>query len=365
MHQSDLRAGRRRSGDYLCVSYFDKVLKLLRFGDSAGIPGAVAGNLFAPSAGLAPIIYKDLGFGGAGMPATVLEAMKVPAIYRAVALYATALSSVEPDQDAPAWLSAHVGSITPAARLVSVMQDLLFFRESCLLVEREGTGEIRQAIRLPYESWGLDAFGNVTINGELADQSMVVYISSLLPMGLLEAAADTIHHYLDLNGTIRSRGRNPVPMVELHITDDFEGGATELAQAQKDWAAARQAPDGAVAFTPKGIDLKTPGANAAGDSSMLIEARNAVRLDVANFCNINASMLEGANGTSDTYQNTLQTKDEFVTLSLNTWLNPIAERLAAPDCAGRPFTFTTSKLTGANAAGNIGTATTTQREITT
>lgn len=335
---------------------FKKILNLLRFNETTPGTTAPLGNLFSPSAGLAPIIYKDLGWSGMGMPATMLEALKVPACYRATALYATVLSSVVPDDDAPAWVSGHVGSITPEARLVAMAQDLMFFRETCLLVNRDGAGDIIEGVRLPYEAWSLDLYGNVLIQGELVDQSLVIYISSLLPMGLLEAAADTIHHYLDLNNTIRSRGRNPIPLVELHITDDFEGTAEELAQTQKNWSTARQAEDGAVAFTPKGIQLNTPGAGA--DSSMLIEARNAVRLDVANFFNINAALLEGANGASDNYSNTLQNKDELVTLSCNTWLNPIAARLSAPDCAPKPWRFDSSALTaGTDAKGNLGTAT--------
>lgn len=337
---------------------FKKILDLVRFSQTSGHAAAVAGNLFSPSAGLAPIIYKDLGWAGLGMPATVLEALKVPAIYRGIALYAATISSVKPGAGAPAWLSEAVGSITPEGRLVSIVQDLIFFRESCLLVRRNGAGEILEGLRLPYEMWGLDPFGNVLVNGTLVDQSIVVYIPSLLPMGLLEAAADTIHHYLDLNHTIRSRGKNPVPLVELHITDDFEGTADELAKAQRDWSAARTAENGAVAFTPKGIELKTPGLNGADTGTMLIEARNAVRLDAANFLNINAALLEGANGASDNYSNTLQSKDELVSLSLATWLIPISARLSAPDVTSTPWEFETGALTaGPGAKGNLGTAT--------
>lgn len=340
------------------MGFFDKALSLFRYSETTGFSESLSSaSVFSTAGGaLAPVIAKDLGYLDSGLPATVAEALAVPAIYRAVSLYSTATASISFDQDAPAWLTTGVGSITPEARNVATVQDLIFHRESCWLVKREN-GAITAGLRLPFDMWGLDFLGNVTLNGEVVkDQSQFIYFSSLMPLGLLAAAADAIEHYLDLRNTIRSRSKNPIPLLELHITDEFEGTAEELAQAHKDWTIARQSENGAVAFTPKGIELKTPGAGSADDGAMLIQARNAVRLDVANFLNINASLLEGANGSSDTYQNTLQSREEFTALSLGLWLEPIARRLSLPDVSDTPIRFDVSSLEPATAKGNIGTA---------
>lgn len=342
------------------MGIFDKVLSIFKYSETSGFTEAYSSaSIFSTGSGsLAPVIAKDLGYLGAGLPATVAEALSVPPIHRAIALYSTAVASVTIPDAAPQWLKDGVGSITPEARLVSIVLDLIFHRESVVMVKRDGD-EITSGIRLPYEFWGLDPYGNVILNGQVVeDQSQFIYLSSLMPLGLLEAASATIEHYLDLRDTIMSRGKNPIPLVDLHITEEFEGGEAELIQAKEDWTAARQSPNGAVAFTPKGIDLKTPGADSANDGgAMLIQARNAVRLDAANFCNLPASMLEGANGASGTYENTLQTKDEFISLSLNQWLEPIAARLSLPDAgsSGR-WSFDSSKLAPGDAKGNLGTA---------
>jgi len=351
------------------VGIFDKVLSIFKFSETSGFTESYSSaSIFSTGSGtLAPVIAKDLGYLGAGLPATITEALSVPPIHRAIALYSTAVASVTIPDAAPQWLKDGVGSITPEARLVSIVLDLIFHRESVVMVKRDGD-EITSGIRLPYEFWELDPYGNVVLNGTtVEDQSQFIYVSSLMPLGLLEAASDTIEHYLDLRNTIRSRSKNPIPLVDLHITEEFEGGEGELTQALDDWTKARQSENGAVAFTPKGIVLNTPGAGTADDGGMLIQARNAVRLDAANFCNLPASMLEGANGASGTYENTLQSKDEFVSLSCAQWLEPIAARFSLPDVtSGDPWRFDTSSLAPGDAKGNTGTAVspTIQGEIT-
>lgn len=341
------------------MGIFDRVLSIFKYSETSGFTESYSSaSIFNTGSGsLAPVIAKDLGYLGAGLPATIAEALSVPPIHRAIALYSTGIAQVRIPDAAPQWLKDGVGSISPEARLVSIVQDLIFHRESVLLVKRDGD-TITSGIRLPYDFWELDPYGNVVLNGQVVeDQSQFVYISSLMPLGLLEAASNTIEHYLDLRDTIMSRGKNPIPLVELHITEEFEGTAAELTQAHQDWTAARKSPDGAVAFTPKGIELNTPGAGAADDGAMLIQARNAVRLDAANFCNLPAAMLEGANGASATYENTLQNKDEYISLSLAQWLEPIAARLSLPDVHnGDRWRFDTSLLSTGDSKGNVGTA---------
>ncbi|MDN8680276.1 hypothetical protein Q0L73_14220, partial [Staphylococcus aureus] len=76
------------------------------------------------------------------------------------------------------------------------------------------------------------------------------------------------------------------------------------------------------------LDIRELGTS---EVSMLTEARNAVRLDVANFLNINAAMLDGDSGASDNYSNNLQNLIELIGLSLEEFMNPIAQRLTQPD----------------------------------
>ena len=326
---------------------------------------------------MAPVIAKDLGL-DSDLPVSVGEALSVPAVSRGVALYTTVIAGfpfvAEQDgapTEAPAWLNHTDDAITPGQRIAALMLELIFHRDAVLWVQRDKPqGTITGALLLPRDMWQLDGFGRITFAGQpVADQSQFVYFQSLMPLGLLTAAAETIRHYSDLRNTIRSRSRNPIPMIELHVTEEFEGTAKELEQARDDWSNARRAENGAVAFTPKGVDLRTH-TGTGNDSELMIAARNAVRIDVANFLNINAAMLDGNNGTSDTYSNTLQNANEFLTLSLRQWLLPIEQRLSQDDVtpAGMTVRFDTSgfdAFTQSNAQGNTGTAspiTTTESE---
>ena len=312
------------------VALFDNIVKLFNYSKQTGFDeSSVLSSPWATGLGLQSIIFPDSPAG----VVTEAEALRVPPVVRAIALYSTVASDrelVAAGGVTPTWMNTTYDAITPGVRLAGMVQDLIFNGRSCLLVKRED-GDIVDALRMPADVWGVDSFGRITVAGaEVEDQSQFIYVSSLLPQGFLEYGAEAIKHYTALQKTVQSRTRNPIPLVELHVTEQFEGTKAELEKAQKEWAKARQSENGAVAFTPIGVELNVHQPNNT-DSEMLISARNAVRLDVANFLNINAAMLDGNNGTSDTYSNTLQNKNEFTELSMATWLRPIEQRLSQND----------------------------------
>ena len=348
------------------MGYFNKLAKLLRYSDTAGFTGGALGTgtgtaLASPFGGaynLAPVIAKDLGL-PYGAAASALDAYKVPAISRAMALLmGTAANCTFKNADgspAEAWLNTTDDAITPGMRTAALVADLIFYREAVWFVGRDDAGKILGALHLPRDTWTLDPDGNVLVGGVAMPAANVIYFQSLRALGLLVSAADTIDHYLDVSRTIRSRGKNPVPMVEIHVTEDFNPDEYELTKVVDDWAAARQAENGAVAVSPPGIQLNMHGDKA--DTGTLTEARNSVRLDVANFFNVPASMLEGNSGASGTYENTLQNKDEFISLSLAEWILPIQQRLSQPDVCGVPVVLDTSTFTVTEETkGNTGSA---------
>lgn len=313
------------------------------------------------------MIASDLGYYGPGAPATAHDALTCPPIYRGMAVFQTLIAGLRFKYDdgselsaEDAWMNAGFGSTTPGMRNADLLQDLAFSRDGVFWIQRDAQNPelIVDAVHMPRETWTLDWLGNVVVNGrEVEDQSQFIYFRSLMSIGLLEAAAESIENYLDIRRTIRSRGKNPIPIVEIHVTEEFNGKPEEIQKTQDRWAAARQSPNGAVAVTPPGIEIKIHKAEDAGTA--LESARNALRLDFANFLNQAASLLEGANGASGTYENTLQTKDELITLSLQMFLIPIQQRLSMPDItrSGKGIILDTSGLTASVAKGNLGTAT--------
>lgn len=349
----------------------------MRYSETSGMPGGPLGTGMAlaspfPSGyALAPVIAKDLGL-PYGAAATALDAYKVPAISKALALYAGTVSNcrvldTETREPVPGWINTTKDAITPGMRMAALVSDLILYREAVWIVTRDGSGEdapVTDAMHLPRDTWDLNPAGEVTIQGKALPSQNVIYFQSLRPVGLLVAAADSIEHYHDMTRTIRSRGKNPIPMVEIHVTDECTLERHEIEQVVEDWATARQSENGAVAVTPPGIELKMHEPTGSGE--WLVEARNALRLDVANFTNLPAALLEGNSGASGTYENTLQNKDEYVSLSLAEWTGPIEQRLSQPDVFGRPVTLDVSNLTVVDARGNTGQAVQTPagREIT-
>lgn len=344
-------------GIVLLVGILSNASSLFQFGRKSGL------NLDAAfiSTGVASSFENSLQtlVGPAGFGGTIPDeaaALSVPAVSRAVQLYSTAAAKL-PAKGAGAWWSNGSGALTPEDRTAALVQSLMFHGKAVLWVNRDAAGTIVECLPLPAGLFSLDLFGRVMVRGALVErQENFIYIKSFLPQGFLTFGKGSIEHYLGIRDAILSRSRNPIPVVELKVKDQFEVTPAELETARKNWQVARTSDNGAVAVTPYGIDVIVHGE--AADTSMLGEARNAVRLDVANFLNINASLLDGNNGTSDTYSNTLQNKDEFTDLSLDTFLVPIEARLSMPDVStGDPFRFDRSVLdVSPPAVGNTGAA---------
>lgn len=340
----------------LPVGLFDKILTLASYSPSTGWANAAAiSSPWSVGSGLDPAIFPEVG----ALQVTKSMALTVPPVARAIALYSTAVAKLELAADTgptPRWMNNTFDSITPGKRLADIVQDLIFHGESCLIVDRDAGG-IRDALHMPFDLWATDQQGRITFNGEPAeDQAQFIHFQGLMPEGFLTYAADSVREYRSIRRTINDRADNPIPMIELDVQESFEGTDEELEDAQKKWNKARRAPGGATAITPLGVKAN-PISGATSDEALLIGARNAVRLDMANFLNINAAMLDGNNGTSDTYSNTLQNKNEFESLSLSTWTTPIEQRLSQPDVMPSGVKVRFPRFdTPTESKGNTGTA---------
>jgi hypothetical protein len=294
-------------------------------------------------------------------------------VARAVALYSTIIASFDlaatGGAPTPTWCTETAGTVTPANPFASasitaghrwalMLQDLLFTNET-LLWKDDVDAEFRPVTGLshvPRHRWNLDSEGYVLIDGTRQDTRHLVFVRGIMPAGFLETGRTSINHYHQLQEAIINRASMPTPLLDLHITDaQFIPEDGELEEIVQNWGTARSSRNGAVAVSPHWLDVKALG---AGLMDMMVEARNAGRLDIANHLNINASMLEGANGTSDTYSNTLQNQNELLTLSMRMFLEPIERRLSQDDVTapGVVLKFDTSRFDTTDAKGNAGSA---------
>jgi hypothetical protein len=309
------------------------------------------------SSHLAVVTAPDLPDG----PVTVGKALAVPPVARAIALFSTVIASFDlaaAQGPTPTWCQQSAGAVTPGHRAASMLQDIAF-TNATLLWKDDVDADFRPVSGLshvPRHRWGLDSAGYVEIDGVRQDSRHLVYISGLMPQGFLEYGRSSVNHYHQLQDAILNRASMPVPLLDLHINDaQFVPAEGELEEIVANWGTARRSTNGAVAVTPHWLDVKALG---DGKMDVLVEARNAVRLDVANYLNINAAMLDGNNGTSDTYSNTLQNQNELLTLSMRMFLEPIERRLSQDDVTepGVKIKFDTSSFDTTDAKGNAGTA---------
>jgi hypothetical protein len=310
------------------------------------------------SGALAAAVFGDVT--GLDGPVSVGQAMAVPAISRAVDLYTAAITQMtltaSTESDETRWLNWSEGDITPQLRNALIFQDLFFHKFACLAVARNAAGHVENGLHIPRHLWTFDGEGNIMVNGQATPQDQVLLISSFKPLGLLTYAQDTIRQYISIARTVSDRLDNPVPMIGIEV--DVTADPDEADTAVEEWGKARRAKGGATAIIPPGIKIVTPGAD-RDDSSMLLEARNASRLDAANFTNLPGSMLDGNSGASNDYSNTLQAANEFIRLSVSLYTKAIEARLSQDDVTAEGVTVTfnaDSFDTLTTAKGNVGTA---------
>lgn len=281
---------------------------------------------------LASVIFPDLDV--SNYPVTVAEAMAVPAVSRAIALYSTIASRfvLDSTDNSTPWLTESAGFVTSPMRIARTVQDLIFHNCSLWQVERDGLGLITDAQHVARGRWTIDTNSQVRIDDKPVAVKNVIYFGGLLPGGgFLEHGRASVRQYTSIAQTINNRAAVAEPVTLVKETQESSATAEEVATAMDDLATSLTSKRGGMVYVPHGIDISGFGAS-DNANSMMVAARNAVRLDLANHLNINASLLEGAaDGSSDTYTNTLLVQNELLELSIKGFTEPIADRLSVND----------------------------------
>jgi len=287
---------------------------------------------------LSQIVWADI-LGSETLPVTRAEAVTVPSVTaarkllvsRIAGLPLVALDADGPLPVQPSFLYRTNGATTPWHRMAWTIDDLLFYGWSLWQVVRGADRAILDATRVPPEWWQIDPDNRITINGAPVDADDVI----LFPgpdEGLCVFACRTIRAAKNVESAWAGRIRNPVPLVDLHRTTDNEMEPDEVVDMIDAFTTARRDVNGAVTSTPADVDLRVFGESA---SSYLVEARNAVRLDVANMTGLPAAALDGSLSTASlTYTTQEGTRTELAD-ALQGWTDPIAARLSQDDVVPR------------------------------
>lgn len=268
--------------------------------------------------------------------------MKVPAIAKARALIVGTLahqplSVYEGDTriaDLPAWVQGTNTELPPWHRMAWTIDDILFTGWSLWLKQYAGT-ELIAAMRCPRDWWRLTPAGNVEVRDANTEtwtspRAEDVILFAGPQEGLLDIAAETIRQARAIELTIADRAITPHAEIELKVTDDTHRDPEEIDELIEDYIASRRKiGTQTVGYTPPGFDVIHHGDQ---QTNMLIEARNALRLDVAAFANLPAALLDASLSTASlTYSTTEGKRNELIDYSLSFWADPIAARLSQDD----------------------------------
>lgn len=326
---------------------------------SAGLP------LVSPLAGttsqMSQLVFSEFFAGEVG-ELTREGALSVPPIKRARDILVGTIASMQlqewegDTETTPAWLRNSSSGISPWHRMSATVDDLIFYDWSLWVVQREGGPEsqIVDALRMPYERWSIDdTTGAVYVDGSQVSAHEVIVFPGNGSGGILATGAQTIKGYRALERAWIKRAESPIPLVELHKTDDepLTDGAdddeeeNEIGRLTGDWEDARK--NGGTGFTPSNIELRVHGDVKA---DMFVEARNAAVLDVARLLGLPAALLDGSMSTATLTYSTQEGKaNEFAMYSIPAWTNPIEARLSLDDVspAGRVIRFDRSSLVAA------------------
>ncbi len=243
------------------------------------------------------------------------------------------------------WLYRTAGDVSPWHRMAWTIDDLIHYGWACWAVERDASGQITDAARIPFQAWEVNqTTGTVTVNGREAAASEVILIPGSFE-GILEAGADTIRGAHAVQNAWVGRAQSPIPLVELHQLTDDELDDDEIDDMVDSWAAARTSPTGSVGFTDQRVEVRVHGSVA---TDLYEQGRNAIVLDVARLLGLPAALLDGSmSSASLTYSTQEGHRNEFLDYTLPMWLDPIEARLSMDDvCApGRRIRFDRSRLT--------------------
>lgn len=289
------------------------------------------------------VIAEGLGLNLDNVPLARSGAIAIPAVSKARNLLVSAIAKLPlraiaadgSPVEQPSWLYRTDNNVTPYERMAWTVDDLIFYGYSLWLVERganDGSGRrsILKAEYCPMSMWKITD-GRVLVDDKEVSSEDVIFFNSPFE-GLLNIGSRTLRGARDQEAAWVGRARNPIPLIELHQTDDSLE-PEEVGPFVKAWSDARRAQDGAVGSTPPGLEIRVHGTIA---TDLFVEGRNAVRTDVGSFLNIRASMLDGTMGIDSlTYSTTEGERNSFYEFDLPFWTDPIEARLSMDDIVPR------------------------------
>lgn len=263
-------------------------------------------------------------------------AVQIPPVAKAEKILKTladvplvAYRGLEPLATQPTFLQRTDGVVSPWHRMAYTISDLFYDGWAVWYVERGSTGQILRAAHVTKARTRVQD-GALFIDDTPVRRDQVIVFAGP-DRGLIAEAAETIKGARALTKAWVGRVQSPIPLTVLkEAVEDHNLTKEEIQQVVNDWVAARQSSTGATGFVPYGLELETH--TGADDASLFTEGRNNIRLDIANFANLPAAMLDGSTATASlTYVTQEGQRSTFNEQSVRYWLAPIEHRLSQDD----------------------------------
>lgn len=308
---------------------------------SLTLPDLSLASPWQPRGALNQITVKDIW--GAevsqNLPLDRSVAITVPSVSRARNLLVGAIMQYPlvalndgeaiPYANQPTFLYRTNGNVSPQERIAWTVDDLVFYGTSLWLTDRGASNQILEATWLPQAQWRWNRDGEIEVRSasdqwvELDEEDYILFNSPF--EGLLNIAGRTLRGAISTEEAWTGRMRNPIPLIELSLTEELD--EEEIRSLIQAWSDARTGVNGAVSYTPPGMEVKDHGSLQA---DLYTEGRNAIRTDVGNFLNIPTSMMDGSLAEASlTYQTTEGIRNRFQVESVPFWTMPIEAALSA------------------------------------
>lgn len=253
----------------------------------------------------------------------------------------------------PYWLNHTDGPLSAYWRMTWTLDDGIFYGEALWRVARDGDGQIVAAVHVPYDTWQVNALGQLLIEDVEVDPTEVIYFPFHVE-GFLTRGVRTIRMALAVERGVQARAEHPIPLSVIQpLSEEYQKTPEEASSYVDAFRSARRKGNGgAVMYLPFGVALTALGDRA--DSGHAIEARNALRLDFANHLGVAGSRLDGSTAESSlTYTTQEGDQEELASATgLGPWMDDITSRLSQPDVVipGVVVRFERAQLLTANPA---------------
>lgn len=274
------------------------------------------------------------------------SALRVPAVKRAHDITCGVLAGMPWRQYAgeaeakqqPPWLVTSDSGIAPRTLRWGVVSDLFMNGWGAIGFAMDEPGKPADAMHVPFGWWSVDENGHVTLDDRIP--SRYHDHVAAIPLGygsngILNDAARTIRAAQAIESAYQDRVDNPTALTVLTLQGDRWDGATwdEREELRQKWMEGRKSKNGATAMKPDYVTVDFPGTIA---TDLFENARNGVRLDIANHTGIPAGLLEGSKqggGTDIKYSGVSNgaTRNELWDFGLAKYADAIGGRLSLDD----------------------------------